>query len=191
MPLELEGFERYGLMIKFSLNIPKIGYIMVVKRADQDFFGSKIEKIQLLNGYKPKDACYTHAEILSGGPDSVRIMPPRAKLIDIQKFYKGRYVKIMSLDAEGFEYKYRYKIAVLYNTLCNKKYDKWGILSFILSFIPQDPRKPFCSEGVVESIRMVYDWFLVDMDASRVFPATLSAHPSLITRWEGRIPRII
>ena len=173
---------------KFNLDIPKIGYILAVRRAKKDFIGSKIERVQLNKGYAPEDAAFTHVEILSGGVDSMRIMPPKSKAINIQKFYKGRYVKILALDYEGFEEKYRYKIAALYNMLCNTKYDNMGILAFILPFFfRQDPNKPFCSEGVTESIRKVYPLFIEGKESHEVFPATIVSCPETYVKWEGLI----
>ena len=172
---------------KFNLDIPKQGYILAVRRGEKDFIGSQIERVQLMRGYTPETACYTHVEILSGGPDSMCIMPPRSKAINIQEFYKGRYVKIMTIDSVVYEKVYRYKVNALYNMLCNTKYDNMGILAFIFSFIKQNPNRPFCSEGVTESVRKVYDWFLEGIPADEVFPATVVGALETITKWEGII----
>jgi len=171
----------------FNLDIPKIGYILAVKRGKKDVVGSGIEKVQLQKGYRPQDACYTHVEILSGGPDSMRIMPPKSKPINIEKFYRGRYVKILKLEHEDFRI-YRYKIAVLYNMLCNTKYDKMGILAFLLPFFKQNPKHFFCSEGVTDSIRKVYPEFLDNIPSDKVFPATIVCSEEVGVYWEGEIP---
>ena len=172
---------------KFNLDIPKQGHILGVRRAEKDFFGSRIEATQLKAGYPPEVACYTHVEILSGGPHSMRIMPPRSKAIDIQKFYKGRHVKIMTLGDEAYERVYRYKVNALYNLLCNQRYDKRGILAFVFMFIKHDPRYYFCSEGVTEAIQRVYPIFLEYYPPEKTYPATVVYELQDNTVWEGTV----
>jgi len=175
--------------MEFNLDIPKIGYILAVRRGKKDFIGSQIERVQLKAGYKPEDACYTHTEISSGGPDSMRIMPPRAKAINIEKFYAGQYVKFLKLNDIYFDAYHRYKIALKYNLLCNKKYDYRGVLAFILSWIHQDQKKPFCAEGTAKAYQFYYPEFLKEYIPSRIFPATIVSCPMLEVHWQGFIPK--
>lgn len=173
-------------METFNFDLCKIGYILAVKKLPKEFYGDAIEKIQLKKGYEKKDAEYTHVEILSGGNDSMRIMTPRAKPISLNDFYKGRYIKILKLK-EYVPEKIRYKIALKYNLLCNKKYDKRGVLAFILPFIRQNPNKQFCSEGVCESYQHYVPEAFNNILPSRCFPATIVSDSNIDIHWEGKI----
>lgn len=175
-------------MKKFNLDIPKMGYILAVRKLPVEYFGDRIRDMQIIKGYKSKDASYTHTEILGGGDRSMRIMPPRSKAIELTKFYAGRYVKILRYDDPEFEKKLRYKIAYEYALLCNTKYDKRGILSFIFPFIKQDPKRPFCSEGTCEAFQH-YLPNAFNANPSETFPATIVSDPKTIVHWEGFIPK--
>ncbi len=171
--------------LPFNRNIFKMGYIIAIRKTKDEKFGKLIEARQLLAKYKPEDAEYTHVEISGGGYRSMMIAPPRARAIMINEFYKGRYIKVFRHLDPLFESKLRYKIAYEYAMLCNKKYDKLGIISFAFSFIKQNANLYFCSEGVCKA----YQHYLSDafkrIDPNDCFPATIISDPYLELVWEG------
>ena len=176
----------------FSLDIPKMGYIMLTRyerNKKKNFIQERIYKYQR-KYFKEKDALFTHVEVLGGGADSVRIFFPRTKAIKIDKVYKGTYVKILRPTEElcpDFQNKYRYKVAYFFARLNNLAYDTRGVLSFIIKFIKDSNRLFFCSEGVVWSYQKVYPDFLNGIAPDKVPPAMLSKYGRLEIVWEGYI----
>lgn len=180
--------------MKFNLDIPKAGYIILVKY-DRDkkknFFSERIYKRQR-KLFSEEDSIYTHAEISGGGADSVCIRFPKSRAIEIDKYYKGRYIKILKLVENPelfplFQEKQRYKISYFYARLCNLAYDCKGIISFLLKWVRHSNRLYFCSEGVTWSYQKAYKNFLDGKKPSKVMPAELSAYKNLEVYWEGRI----
>lgn len=178
-------------MDKFNLDIPKMGYILLVRynRDNKNFFSERIYQ-QQRKFYDVEHALYTHAEILGGGADSVCICFPKSQAIKIDKRYKGRYVKILrpvQSDFPEFEEKYRYKIAYFYARLNNLAYDCKGILSFLWKFITQNNRLFFCSEGVTWAYQKIYPCFLDGQRPDKIFPSHIAATNQLEVYWEGII----
>ena len=174
----------------FDLDIPKIGYVIAVKyepEIKRDWLMNLIYKRQKKMGMPDDAAKYIHVEISSGGKDSMRITPPRAKLVDITKHYKGRYIKILKYMGDNFDEKYRYKVACLYNLLCNKGYDYRGIVRFILPWVRQATARPFCSEGCSSAFKKVYQDFMGTFKPSEIMPAHFITYPDFEIHWEGRI----
>ncbi len=177
---------------EFSLDIPKIGYVMVVRYDNYNFISDTIYKQQKKRGFPEVASRYVHVAISSGGPHAVNIMPPRSRLIDITKVYKGKYVRFLKYKDkdEEFDKKNRYKIAVLYNALCsNKKYDYTGVLSFIAGWIKQFSDRPFCSEGVTEAYQMIYPHLFYGKEPSFAMPADFLNEIWFDTVWEGYISK--
>jgi len=181
-------------MEKFTLDVPKMGYILLSKyepHKGNDFFGKAIYRTQLNASLNIKNCLYTHAEILSGGPHSVRINPPRSNWIDITKYYSGKYIKIVKLNNDiyqGYDNKYRYKINCFYNSLNNLRYDGRGILAFVSRWFHHSKRKYFCSEGVCWAIQKIYPGFFGGGAANKCYPASILADPGIELVWEGRLP---
>jgi len=182
-------------MKDFDLDIPKMGYILLVK--GNGIFSKFIRERQKIAGYKEHSE-YTHCEILCGGKDSVLIAPPKSRMTDITKQYKNTYIKIMRIKpsfSEKYENKYRYKIAVFAASLCNRVYDVIGVASFlspfkfILNWIAKHNRLYFCSEGCTWAIQKVYPLFLNGRNKETVMPCMFSSNTDqLEIVWEGIIP---
>lgn len=169
--------------MKFNLDIPRMGYFLLTKH-DSGWIGDQIEKEQLRHGFSKEDAKYTHVEVLGGGPNSVRVAPPRTSIIDITKKYKGREVKIVRYSNEEYEKKGRYKVAFWAATSCNKKYDWLGILKFKLKWIRQSKSLPFCSENSLWALQKEYPLAMDRLEPHKCMPAHFN---SFETVWEGII----
>ena len=178
--------------MNFNLDIPKMGYIILVKydrEKKKSFFSERIYRKQR-KFFSEEDSLYTHAEISGGGADSVCITFPKSKAIKINEYYKGRYIKILRPCADLEEYstfsgKQRYKIAYFYARLCNLAYDCKGVISFLFTWVRHSNRLFFCSEGVTWAYQKIYKYFLGGKDPSKVMPAELSAYKKLEVWWEG------
>ncbi len=95
-------------MLKFNLDLFRPGDIIAV-RSEGGLFGNNIEKKQARvrgkNGllvFTPEQASYTHVEVIiirdTKEPDkfwSIRVAPPKSKLVDFPDYYKGKYVRIV------------------------------------------------------------------------------------------------
>jgi len=155
---------------------------------DGGFFGFGIYLKQKKAGFSEEHARYIHLEVSGGGNRSVRIAPPRAKVIDITKVYAGRYIKILRYTGEDWDRK-RKHIAWINATLCNTKYDRKGILGFLVGWIKHHVSKWFCSEGWLYSHQAEYPGALKGMAPDKCMPAHAVRSPELRTIWEGYVPR--
>ena len=142
----------------FNLDIFKMGYI-ILYRNDKSLFGNLIVKRQLLAGFSPEDAQFTHCEISGGSEFSINISPPISKLVKINEVHKGRYVRLVRYKGYNEDGK-RYKVAYFSATLCNKGYDIPGILAFLFKWIKHNNRLYFCSEGGLWALQMVFPGIL-------------------------------
>ena len=171
----------------FNLDIPKMGYFILV-RNEGGWFGNAIEKKQLASGFIPEDAKYTHVEVSGGGRHSVRIAPPRSKVIDIVKTYKNRYIKIVKYDNEDYEKKGRYKVAYFSASLCNLSYDFFGVFAFICKWLRHKNRLYFCSEGALWSLKQEYPKAFGKMKPDKCMPAEfLNPKHKMVEVWEGYV----
>jgi len=155
--------RNYGA---FNLDMPKIGDLMLVKHQNKGltkgYFGRKIKQYQKSQGFSESDSSWTHVELLLGGPNSVRIQPPRNIVLDgnqhptMPEFYKGKTVRIIRFNCPDWNYK-RYRVAIWYACKANLKYDKLGILRFYLDgLVDHSESQFFCSEGAIDSLRREY-----------------------------------
>jgi len=181
------GTKRKTTYKPFSPNILRAGDTILIT-SDGGFFSTGIELKQRKAGFSLSSAKYTHVEMSGGGSKSVRIAPPRAKVIDITKVYAGRYIKIRRHIYEDWE-ENRHDIAWTNATLCNTRYDKRGILGFIFTWIKQHVSRWFCSEGFLYSLQTKYPNELKGMEPSKCMPAHFASSPGLTTVWEGYIPK--
>ena len=173
-------------MKKFNLDIPRIGYVVAVKKDRKGFISNMIYKSQRKAGFNEDDSSYIHVAMSSGGPHMVNIIPPRSKLINLQKKYKGSYIKILRLDSKSYEEKKRYKVALFYNALAsNLKYDVKGAISFVFSWVKHSKRDYFCSEACTKAFQMIYPDFLKGIKPAKSFPAHFVRDLDLV--WEGYI----
>ena len=172
--------------MNFNLDIPKMGYFLLVSNKG-GWFGRNIEKMQRKAGY-PEEACrYTHVEILGGGPDSMRIGPPRSRRVDITKVYKGRYVRIVKYDNSQYLEGKRYKVAYFAATLCNLGYDWRGCLRFIIKWIGHSKTFVFCSEGSAWALKKVFPGFQKGKNPEDFYPADFLNKKYFQVEWEGVI----
>lgn len=176
-------------MTKFNLDIPKQGHIIAFKYEKFNLFGEAIYRQQLKVGFKKDEARYTHVEISSGGPYSMRIMPPQARLIkDLHIRYKGCYVKFLRYRDKDFDKNVRYKISSIHNGLAaNLRYDWLGVLAFIIPGMGNFKGRPFCSEAVVEAYQIFYPYLFGALPPSGVYPANFVADKEFEVYWKGQI----
>lgn len=164
----------------------KIGYIIAYQN-DGSKFGNLIERKQLKAGFVRKHACYTHVEISLGEKHSIRIAPPKSKLIDITKQKPTRIIKLLRLKTGPYEDK-RYKVGCLYASFNNTGYDIGGVLHFMFKWIKQNNRLHFCSEAVAEACKMVYPK-LFPKEPSEYMPADFLSQ-MFEEIWTGTIAEI-
>ena len=79
-----------------------MGYFILYKN-EGGFFGNIIQRTQLKVGFSADHAKFTHVEVSGGGQWSVRVAPPRVKVVDITKHYKGRYIRIVRFKNKKYE----------------------------------------------------------------------------------------
>jgi hypothetical protein len=174
-------------MLPFNLNIPRMGYF-ILYRNKGDLFGKAIEKRQVVAGFFPLEARYTHIEVSGGGEYSVNISPPISKLIKIVEHHKGRYIRIVRFKNEDYEARGRYKVAYFSATLCNKGYDIGGILAFVFKWIKQNNRLFFCSEGAAWALCKEYSEAFGGLMPDKIMPAAFLEPIQFETIWEGELP---
>ena len=172
--------------MNFNLDIPKMGYFLLVRNKG-GWFGNKTKKMQCKAGHSEDNSKYTHVEVLGGGPDSMRIGPPRSRRIDITKVYKGRYVRIVKYNNQAYLASKRYKVAYFAATLCNLGYDWRGCLRFIIKWIGQNKKLVFCSEGSAWALGKVFPEFLGSKKPEDFMPADFLQADKFSVEWEGVI----
>ena len=147
--------------MNFDLGLFKSGDILLT-RNEGGFFGNNIERAQLKAGFSPEDSRYTHIEILAlrdtKDPSkfwSVRVAPPKTKLVNFPEFYKGKYIKIVRYKDYGNFDKLK-DVAIWAVSHCNVPYDFPGIFRFLFVWIKQHSSLWFCSENFVWSFQQIY-----------------------------------
>ena len=165
----------------------------LLTRNEGGFFSNQIEKKQLRVGFNTEDSKFTHIEILAirdtKDPSkfwSVRIAPPRAKLVNFPEFYKGRYIKIIRYkEYENFD---KLKDVALWAVShCNVPYDFPGIFRFLFIWIKQHASKWFCSENFIWSYQQIYPKAFDGLLPHKSMPADSLNIKYSETVWEGRI----
>ena len=169
-----------------NLDIFKIGYVLLWENTG-DFFGNLIEDHQIKQGYSIEHAKWVHVDCCLGGPNALRINPPKAKVVDIREYYKGRKFKLMSYRNKDYQQRTRYKIAIWSATNCNKRYDYLGVLKMKLKIIWHNKNKPFCSEGMTEAFQKEHPFFMNGIMPYRVMPAEFSFYGEMETILEDVI----
>jgi hypothetical protein len=139
---------------EFSVNLLRTGYFMLYKH-QVGIFGDLIVKHQKEMGFPDELATFTHVDVLGPREWAIRIMPPKAKVVNIRTTYKGVQAVMLEYDAQDFESK-RDKVAWWAVSNNNKFYDLWGVAKFKLPFLFHKKDLPFCSENAVEALRMEY-----------------------------------
>ena len=176
----------------FSLNLFKSGDALLT-RNEGGFFGDRIEKKQRQKGFAKEHSRFTHIEILiiRDRKDiskfwSIRIAPPKAKLVNFPNFYKGRYVKIVRYKHYENDDKLK-DVAVWAATHVNVPYDFPGILRFIFIWVKQHASMWFCSENAIWAFQQVYLKAFKGLLPHKSMPAD-GLHPKYVeTIWEGII----
>lgn len=173
-------------MIQEVLDKFRMGYFILYRNIG-GIFGDNIVKKQLLAGFSPEDAQYTHIEVSGGEIHSVDISPPISKLVKITEAHKGEYARVVRFKNEEYERALRYKVAYFSASLCNKGYDIPGVLAFLFKWIKQNNRLYFCSEGCAYSLRMVFPVALGKLENSQIMPAHFLNLDEFEQVWEGVI----
>lgn len=167
----------------FNLDIPKMGYFILYKH-EKGFIGNCIRAKQLKAGFSEEDSQYTHIEVSGGGQESVCVAPPKTRVVDITKKYKGRYVKIVKYNASDYNTK-RYKIAFWSATHCNLPYDFLGIAAFITKVFKHVRNWWFCAEDCLWCLQKQYvNAFEIEPD--KCMPARFLGNGTTVV-WEGII----
>ena len=182
---------------KFDINMFRPGDGLLI-RNDGGFFGNRIQnrqsKVKNNDGtfkFTPEQARFTHVEVLIVRSDiepskfwSVRIAPPRAKLVDFIKHYKGRYVKIVRYNKYDNLQKLK-NVALWAATHVNVPYDWPGILKFVIVWVKQHSSMWFCSENYVWAHQKVYSKSFDGLLPHKSMPAhgLLPEYVDII--WEG------
>ena len=154
-------------MSNFDLNIPRMGYFILYRHSiSGSFVGDQIKKAQLKAGFEQSKAKFTHVEVSLGGQHSVYVAPPMAKTIDITEKNKGKYIMITKY--KGYEgNNKRYKIAAWSASLCNLRYDWFGVLRFKFRWLFRNmTQNYFCSENAAFALNKEFpqdrkpeDWY--------------------------------
>jgi hypothetical protein len=172
-------------MIQEILDKLRMGYFILYKN-DGSLFGKAIETRQILAGFAPLSACFTHIEVSGGEEYAVNISPPLSKLVKITEAHKGRYAQVVHYKNASYEQALRYKVAYFSATLCNRGYDIGGILAFLFKWIKQNNRLYFCSEGAAWALQKVYPEAL-GITPDKVMPAHFLNQDLFEKVWEGVI----
>ncbi len=170
---------------KFSLEIPRMGYILAV-RSDNSWVSNMIAKEQRKRGFSIKDSMYTHVEVMGGGPHSIKVAPPKTRIIKITKDYKGRYVKILKYNHTTYATK-RYKVAFWAASHCNLVYDFFGVLKFKIHQIFHWKNSYLCSDNVGSGVQKEYPYAHEWLDPHQWMPAHCLDPKFFTVVWEGVI----
>jgi hypothetical protein len=175
---------------KFSLDIPKMGYFLLL-RHDKGLFGDIIKAAQIKKGFNAEQASFTHVEVSGGGQWSVCVAHPYTSVIDITKRYKGRYVKIMSYidysnNPSDVQYHKRYKVAFWAASNCNLRYDFKGVIGFVFRTVKNAKNLFFCSENSLWALQKEFPDAL-DIEPEDCMPAHFCNKAKFSTVWEGII----
>ena len=171
----------------FNSSIPKCGYILATRYDRFNLFSEAIYRRQLID-YIEEDARFTHVAILSGQYRCVNIMPPKAKLIDISKVYRGHYIKILKYNGEDYDNHLRYLIGCLYNALsANLRFDWLGAAGFIFPGLPNLRKRYFCSEAVAQAYQIFYPNAFNYAPPEKVMPAMIVSNSDFTIHYEGYI----
>ena len=162
-----------------------MGYFILVKNKGS-WLGNSIERHQLKMKFAPEAACYTHVEVSGGGAYSVRVAPPKTKIINILKTYNGRYIKIERFKNEDYERKGRYKVAFWAASHCNLAYDWFGVLRFKIKWLFHFARNYFCSENSLWALQKEFPRAL-GIKPKDCMPADFLNPKYFEIVWEGKI----
>ena len=180
-------------MKQFNLDLFRPGD-MLLTRNEGGFFGNQIRRNQLKAGFLPEDAKYTHIEVLALRDRinplkfwSVRVAPPKTKLVNFPEFYKGRYIKIVRYKHYE-DFNILKDVALWAVSHCNVPYDFPGIIRFIFIWVKQKTSKWFCSENAIWSLQQVYPDAFGGMLPSDSMPAHGLDGEWVDEIWEGYIP---
>lgn len=174
------------MMEKFNLDIPRIGYIILFKNKG-NFIGRQIKKVQLKNRFKEEDAEYIHCAISCGGSYIMDINPPKAKVLDMCKRYKRRYIKILHYINEDYERKGRYKVALWSVSQSNLRYDWFGALALKFKLFWQWGNRPFCAENILWALQKEYVECLAGIKPENCMPAHFLDERYFELVWSGII----
>lgn len=150
--------------LPFSINILRTGYFMLY-RSNGGLFSNLIESHQKDMGYPKELAKFIHVDVLGPQNYAIRVMPPKAKVVDICETYKGSFAVMLSYDAYNYEQN-RDKVAWWAVSNNNKHYDWLGVAKFKLPFLFHKKNLPFCSENAIEALKKQYP---VDVKISKPY----------------------
>jgi len=187
-------------MLNFNLDLFRPGDIIAV-RNEGGFFGNNIQKKQARTRsaygtllFTSEQASYTHVELIvirdTKDPNkfwSVRVAPPKAKLVDFPTFYKGKYIKIVRYKKYESFAKLK-DVAIWAATHVDKPYDWPGIIKFLLVFIRQHTSWWFCAESCIWAFQQVYLGSFGGLVPHKSMPAHALLTKYTEQIWEGIVP---
>lgn len=170
---------------RFSLDIFKMGYFILFK--GKGFIPYLITREQIKKGFAKEKAQYTHIATSGGSQWIVEASPPRIKVIDIRKKYRGKDILIVKYKAKG--YRKRYKVAFWSATKTNLPYDWLGVLAFKFKWLfKHQKRFYFCSETCAYALKKEYPRALGFLLPHQTVPANFLDERYFQIVWEGKIP---
>ena len=168
----------------FDIGILRTGHFVVYKNKG-GFFTDLIEKYQIEQGIDPEHAKFVHVDVLGPRQWAIRVNPPRAKIVEIDKYYKGREAIVVKYKDLLFDSRRQYVAwwAVSHNNL---DYDYLGILKFKLRWLFHRKDLFFCSENSATALRKEFPEAFKGMEPFTVLPAHFLGHEFEIV-WRGII----
>lgn len=154
---------------KFDIKNLRTGHFVLYKSTG-DFFNKLISDHQTKMGL-PKEHCqYTHVDVLGPRQWAIRVNPPKAKKVEIDKYYKGREAIIVKYRHEDFDKRRQY-VAWWAATHNNLTYDYLGVLKFKIGWIWHKKNLYFCSENAAWALRQEFPEALKNIPEFSIMPA--------------------
>lgn len=169
---------------KFDINKLRTGHFILYKNGG-GLVGDAIEKHQLQSGMPKDRAKYIHIDVLGPRQYAIRVNPPRAKVVDVCKHYRGSYACIVKYKAQDYDSRRQYVAwwAVSNNHL---KYDWMGVLKFKIGWIWHKKNLFFCSENAAWALKKEYPNAFKGLKSHQIMPGDFLG-PQFEVVWDGII----
>lgn len=151
------------------------------------FVGNTIRDAQLKKGFSKHDSEFVHIDVSGGGPFSVRVNPPKTKVVDIRKTYPGRRFMVVRYNEATYEAKLRYKVAFWASSNCNLGYDFWGIVRFKIPFLWHKKYQYFCSENSLWALQKACPFAIPELKPEDCMPADFMNPRDFTPVYGGRV----
>ena len=169
-----------------NLNKFKRGYFILWGN-EGGVVGDNIEKEQLKRGYSARDSKFVHIDVSGGRELSVRVNPPKTKVVDIRKEYPGRSYLVVAY--KNYNDYARRDVAFWASSNCNLKYDFLGVLKFKIPFLWHKSKLFFCSENALWALQKEYPEALNALNPHNCMPADFLNENFFEVVHGGRVPK--